>query len=109
MVQGRTHLTCRATWPITHASAVGLIRDARNTWWAFKPKSYQEAEKALCFGLTALRTASLFGRRVGDHGSAWMQMKKPGWASMPVLDVHSLSSEQANALATAYDSLSTQD
>ena len=35
-----------------------------------------------------------------------MQMKKPGWASMPVIDIHSLSSKQVTALATAYDSLS---
>jgi hypothetical protein len=37
-----------------------------------------------------------------------MQMKKPGWESMPVLDVRSLSSKQLTALAKQYDALSVQ-
>ena len=98
-------------WPITHrVLAVGFDSEMLgNTWWAFKPKSMtKKREKALLLWLNSSPALLLyFGRRVVTR-SAWMQMKKPGWASMPVLDVHSLSSEQANALATAYDSLSTQ-
>jgi hypothetical protein len=80
-----------------------------NTWWAFKPKSMTgDHEKALLLWLNSSPALLLyFGRRVVTR-SAWMQMKQPGWASMPVLDVHSLSSSQINALAAAYDSLSTQ-
>jgi hypothetical protein len=37
-----------------------------------------------------------------------MQMKQPGWESMPVIDVHSLSQKQISALAASYDRLSTQ-
>ncbi len=34
-----------------------------------------------------------------------MQMKKPAWAAMPVLDVRTLSDAQAASLAAAYDAL----
>jgi hypothetical protein len=37
-----------------------------------------------------------------------MQMKKPAWSAMPVLDVRALKPAQLKALATAYDKLSTQ-
>jgi hypothetical protein len=37
-----------------------------------------------------------------------MQMKQPGWESMPVIDVRALSSIQIDRLAAAYDSLSTR-
>ena len=35
-----------------------------------------------------------------------MQMKKPGWEAMPVLDVRSLDQTQIDMLATAFDTLS---
>ena len=34
-----------------------------------------------------------------------MQVKKPAWAAMPVLDVRVLSDSQAASLAAAYDAL----
>ena len=34
-----------------------------------------------------------------------MQMKKPAWASMPVLDVRALTKNQVNLLGEAYDVL----
>ena len=36
-------------------------------------------------------------------------MKQPAWESMPVLDVRTLSSQQAVALAASYDALSVQN
>ena len=48
-----------------------------------------------------------FGRRVTTR-SAWMQMKKPAWLSMPVLDVRALKNTQLKARAGAYDKLSMQ-
>jgi hypothetical protein len=98
-------------WPITHrVLAVGFdCKVLGNTWWAFKPKSItKNQEKALLLWLNSSPAVLLyFGRRVVTR-SAWMQMKQPGWESMPVIDLHSLSSKQINALAAAYDSLSTQ-
>ena len=98
-------------WPITHrVLAVGFDSEKLgNTWWAFKPKSMaKDQEKALLIWLNSSPALLLyFGRRVITR-SAWMQMKKPGWESMPVINVHSLSSEQVIRLAGAYDSLSTQ-
>jgi hypothetical protein len=37
-----------------------------------------------------------------------MQIKKPAWLSMPVLDVRTLSTAQLTALAVAYDTLATE-
>ena len=37
-----------------------------------------------------------------------MQMKKPAWASMPVLDVRKLSKSKLQKLAKKYDALSVQ-
>jgi hypothetical protein len=98
-------------WPITHR-VLGVGFDCEvlgNTWWAFKPKSMnKDQEKALLLWLNSSPAVLLyFGRRVVTR-SAWMQMKQPGWESMPVIDIHSLSSKQVNSLAAAYDSLSTQ-
>jgi len=68
----------------------------------------KDQEKALLLWLNSSPAVLLyFGRRVVTR-SAWMQMKQPGWESMPVIDIHSLSSKQVNSLAAAYDSLSTQ-
>jgi hypothetical protein len=38
-----------------------------------------------------------------------MQMKKPAWASMQVLDVRSLSEDQLSALGKAFDALSSKE
>lgn len=40
--------------------------------------------------------------------SAWMQMKQPAWASMPVLDVQRLSAAQTTALSDAYDNVASK-
>ena len=80
-----------------------------NTWWAFDDSALNEAQrKALllwfnsCFGLLLY-----FGRRTITQG-AWMQMKKPAWEEMPVLDVRNLAPKRLEALASAYDTLATQ-
>ena len=48
-----------------------------------------------------------YGRRAITQG-AWVQMKKPAWASMPVLDVRALDETQLASLAQAYDTLATR-
>ena len=76
-----------------------------NTWWAFKNDLTPEQRKALLLWLNgSLAVLALFGRRVVTQG-AWMQVKKPAWATMPVLDVRTLSDAQAASLAAAYDAL----
>jgi hypothetical protein len=52
----------------------------------------------------SLSLLAFFGGRVATR-SAWMQMKKPAWAGLPVLDVRALSDAQAASLAAAYDAL----
>ena len=99
-------------WPITHhVLAVGFSEAVLgNTWWAFKGAGLSHPqEKALLLWLnSSLALLLYFGRRVTTR-SAWMQMKKPAWLSMPVLDVRSLSNKQLETLATAYDALSEQN
>jgi hypothetical protein len=98
-------------WPVTHrVLAVGFDTEVLgNTWWAFKSNSLTSGqEKALLLWLnTSAALLLYFGRRVVTR-SAWMQMKQPGWESMPVIDVRALSSIQIDRLAAAYDSLSTR-
>lgn len=38
-----------------------------------------------------------------------MQMKKPGWGAMPVLDVRKLNERQIDMLADAYDALANDN
>jgi hypothetical protein len=75
-----------------------------NTWWAFDDGALSDTQqKALLLWLNStLGLLMYFGRRAITQG-AWMQMKKPAWASMPVLDVRKLSSAQLDALAATYD------
>ena len=77
-----------------------------NTWWAFKGERLsKDQEKALLLWLnSSLSVLSFFGRRVVTEG-AWMQMKKPAWLSMPVLDVRQLSKEQLKLLRQSYDDI----
>jgi hypothetical protein len=76
-----------------------------NTWWAFKTDLSPERRKALLLWLNgSLSLLAFFGSRVATR-SAWMQMKKPAWAAMPVLDVRALSDAQVASLAAAYDAL----
>jgi hypothetical protein len=78
-----------------------------NTWWGFDDSKLSEHErKAILLWLNGtLSILSYFGRRAITEG-AWMQMKKPAWASMLVLDVRALNSKQLKTLASAYDTLS---
>lgn len=39
----------------------------------------------------------------------WVQMKKPAWSAMPVLDVRNLSSVQLHALSKIYASLASEE
>jgi len=81
-----------------------------NTWWGFEDsKLTADQKKALLLWLNgSLSILLYFGRRAITEG-AWMQMKKPAWASMPVLDVTALDAGALHALAKAYDLLATQD
>jgi uncharacterized protein YqgV (UPF0045/DUF77 family) len=99
-------------WPITHrVLAVSFEEEILgNTWWALKPADLtREQEKALLLWLnSSLALLLYFGRRVVTR-SAWMQMKQPAWASMPVLDVRALSAAQIDGLAAQYDALADQN
>ena len=76
-----------------------------NTWWALKTEISPERRKALLLWFNgSLSLLAFFGSRVATR-SAWMQMKKPAWAAMPMLDVRVLSDAQVSSLAAAYDAL----
>ena len=49
-----------------------------------------------------------YGCRVVTRGP-WVQMKKPAWLNMPVLNVKELREGQLPSLSAAYDRLATQD
>lgn len=81
-----------------------------NTWWGFEDSGLsKEQRKALLLWLNStLGIMSYYGRRAITEG-AWMQMKKPAWSGMPVLDVRKLSDAKLAKLAEAYDEISTED
>ncbi|GJL79929.1 MAG: hypothetical protein NPINA01_29180 [Nitrospinaceae bacterium] len=104
-------LIAERLWPVTHR-VIAIRFDTEvlgNTWWALKGQSLNEQhEKALILWLNSSPSLLMyFGRRVITR-SAWMQMKKPAWTSMPVLDVRALDSENLNALAAVYDDLAEE-
>jgi hypothetical protein len=91
--------------------AIGLPRTTLgNTWWGFDDSGLNEDQrKTLLLWLNGtLSILSYFGRRAITEG-AWMQMKKPAWASMPVLDVRALDASQLKILADTYDRLSVKE
>ena len=98
-------------WPITHkVLATGF--DAKvlgNTWWAFDDVSLSPKQrKALLLWINStLGLLFYYGRRAVTR-SAWMQMKKPAWQSMPVLNVRNLNQEQSDALSATYDLVSKE-
>ena len=107
---GRILLVERLRTNTHRVIAVGFERDVLgNTWWAFRTNDLTpQQEKALLLWLnSSLSLLLFFGRRVITEG-AWMQMKKPAWASMPILDVRSLTSEQLSTLAENYAALSKE-
>jgi hypothetical protein len=105
-------LLAERLWPVTHRLlAVGFDRQVLgNTWWALQSNTLApNQEKALLLWLnSSLALLLYFGHRVVTR-SAWMQMKKPGWASMPVLNVGALDSTTLDALTTAYERLAHKD
>jgi hypothetical protein len=108
---GRILLVERLRMNTHRVIAIGFEKDVLgNVWWALKPDGLTlRQEKALLLWLNSSFSILLcFGRRVVTQG-AWTQMKQPAWQSMPVLDVRSVSVEQLEALANAYDRLSGQE
>lgn len=81
-----------------------------NTWWGFDNSALNENQrKALLLWLNStLGILSYYGRRAITEG-AWVQMKKPAWSSMQVLNVRKLSKANLAVLGTAYDALSTRE
>ena len=80
-----------------------------NTWWAFKSELSEKQEKALLLWLNSTPSLLLtLARRVTTNG-AWVQVKKPQWSAMPVLNVRSLPAKTLTKLAAAYDKLCGQE
>ena len=81
-----------------------------NTWWSFDESGLTDKmRKALLLWLNStLGVMSYYGRRAITEG-AWMQMKKPAWSSMRVLDVRALGEKQLTELAKAYDIVAVQE
>lgn len=106
---GRIMLAERIRSNTQRVLAVGLPEIAvGNTWWSFSTDQGVEACKGLLLWLnSSLGVLAYFANRVITEG-AFMQMKKPAWASMPVLDVRKLDEVQLKSLSTAYDELSTE-
>lgn len=76
-----------------------------NTWWALKSDLDPEQEKALLLWLNSTPSLlMMLAHRVTTEG-AWMQVKQPQWAAMPVLDVRNLPAETLSRLADDYDAL----
>ena len=80
-----------------------------NTWWALKTQLDFKHEKALLLWLNSTPALLLLlSRRVITQG-AWMQIKKPQWQAMPVLDVRALPDVALDQLAAAYDALCSKE
>jgi hypothetical protein len=77
------------------------------TWWALNTEGLNEGQqKSLLLWLnSSLSLLLYFGRRVVTR-SAWMQMKKPAWESMPVLDIRDVKPEHIKMLESTYDAIS---
>lgn len=100
-------LLAERLWPITHrVLAVGFNEAVLgNTWWAFNSDLPSDQEKALLLWLNSTPSLLIFlSHRVATR-SAWMQVKKPQWSAMPVLDVRDLRADILSRLAAGYDSL----
>jgi len=91
--------------------AIGFAKPVLgNIWWAFKSNGLKEhQEKALRLWLnSSLSLLLYFGRRVITEG-AWMQMKKPAWESMPVLDVRDVKPEHIKMLERTYEAVAEME
>lgn len=80
-----------------------------NTWWAFDERELSPHQtKALLLWLnSSIGILMYYGSRAITQG-AWMQMKKPAWESMPVLNVRNLKKSQLQKLADSYNTLSVE-
>ena len=90
--------------------AINLTQPAiGNTWWAFSGNDLSnEQKKALLLWLNSSAGMLLyFGSRAITQG-AWVQMKKPAWSSMSVLNVRALTKSKLKKLAESYDQLAQQ-
>lgn len=108
---GRILLVSRLRTNTQRLIAAGFPRAVLgNTWWGFDDAELSDAQrKALVLWLnSSLSVLLYYGRRAITEG-AWMQMKKPAWASMPVLDVRGLSDATLDGLAAAYDRLADKE
>ncbi len=98
-------------WTITQkVLAVGFNENILgNTWWSFTGKGLKtQQRKALLLWLnSSISLLFYYGSRAITR-SAWVQMKKPAWTSMAVLDVRALSEDQLTTLAGAYDELAKE-
>lgn len=90
--------------------AVGLPKTVLgNTWWALRTDLMVEQKHALLLWLNStLGLLLVYGSRVITEG-AWVQIKKPAWAAMPVLDVRKLSAQQLKNLSSAYAALAREN
>jgi hypothetical protein len=108
---GRILLVSRLRTNTHRVVAIGHSkRVLGNTWWGFDDSALDDSQrKALLLWLNStLGIMSYYGRRAITEG-AWMQMKKPAWSSMPVLDVRQLSKAKLAALATTYGTVAKKD
>ena len=104
-------LLAERLWPITHrVMAVGFDEPVLgNTWWALKTELTAEQEKALLLWFNSTSSLLLFLSRRVVTRSAWMKVKQPAWAAMPVLDVRSLPDKVIIRLAKAYDAVCNKE
>ncbi|BCU06183.1 hypothetical protein Atep_08600 [Allochromatium tepidum] len=79
-----------------------------NTWWALQTALTAEQEQVLLLWLNSTPALLLLLSRRVSTRSAWMQVKKPAWAAMPVLDVRALPAETLATLARAYERLADE-
>ncbi len=93
--------------PVTHrVMAVGFDEAVLgNTWWELKTELSAEQEKTLLIWLNSTPALLLFLSRRVTTITAWMKLKKPAWANMPVLDVRSLPEAVIMQLSEAYDAI----
>jgi hypothetical protein len=107
---GRIQLVERLRSNTHRVLAIGLgTNGLGNTWWALNAPITAAQEKALLLWLNgSLSLLLFFGSRVTTQG-AWMQMKQPGWQSMPVLDIRSLTDKQLSDLGEIYDEVCIQE
>ena len=97
-------------WPVTQRLLAVLISEPvlSNVWWPVRTELSIKQKQTLVLWLnSSLGLLLFYGRREVTRGP-WVQMKKPAWLSMPVLDVRALSKEQVETLACVYEEVSKE-